>query len=331
MRGRFPPKVVVLAALVGVGAVPALGQVRPADLNPPTFTLRTSIKAGVFVSRTPDPGGLTSHGASTDSLFRVRFEPQVSVGSKAVFAGAYEQRLRYTPVRAGISTVGILPPTTAAPYRIRQLDWSLSESAGRTWRHEIDRASARVHVGSADITVGRQAVGWGRGVMFGAVDLFAPFSPLEADRDWRRGIDAVRADVKLADRSSVDLVGAFGTSWDRSLVAGRLRGYAGKVDLEVMGGRRARDLFGGFTTSAAVGGAEVHGELAAFRTPSAASTAVRQTSSTCSRRRISWNGTSGATPRFCRTTPRPCWPRTKRPRRSPCRDTGCTILATGLA
>jgi hypothetical protein len=117
----------------------------------------------------------------------------------------------------------------------------------------------------ADVTLGRQAIGWGRGVMFGAVDLFSPFAPLEADREWRRGVDAVRADVKLTDRSSIDVVGAFDTTWDRSAVAARVRGYSGSFDVEVMAGRRAEDAFGGVTTSAAVGDAEIHGELAAFR------------------------------------------------------------------
>ena len=45
-------------------------------------------------------------------------------------------------------------------------------------------------------------------------------------------------------------------------------GFAGPMDLEVMGGRRAQDWFGGMTTSAAVGDAELHGELAAFHVPS---------------------------------------------------------------
>jgi hypothetical protein len=37
------------------------------------------------------------------------------------------------------------------------------------------------------------------------------------------------------------------------------------MDLEVVGGRRAQDLFAGKTTSAAVGDAEVHAEVAVFR------------------------------------------------------------------
>jgi hypothetical protein len=104
--------------------------------------------------------------------------------------------------------------------------------------------------------------------MFTSVDLFAPFSPLEVDREWRSGVDAARADIKLTDRSSIDLVAAFGDTLDRSAFAARGRGYAGNVDLEVAGGRRGQDVFGGVTSSAAIGDAEVHGEAAAFRVPS---------------------------------------------------------------
>ncbi|HEY6105231.1 MAG TPA: hypothetical protein VIV59_04565, partial [Anaeromyxobacteraceae bacterium] len=94
-----------------------------------------------------------------------------------------------------------------------------------------------------------------------------PFSPLEADREWRRGVDALRADVKLADRWSLDGVAAFGESIDGSAFVARLRGYAGEVDGELVLGWRARDLMAGLVSSAAVGDAEVHGELAAYLTP----------------------------------------------------------------
>ena len=56
-------------------------------------------------------------------------------------------------------------------------------------------------------------------------------------------MDAVRADIKLTDRSSIDLVGAFGDTLDRSAFAARARGYAGTIDVEVAGGRRGQDLF----------------------------------------------------------------------------------------
>ncbi len=137
------------------------------------------------------------------------------------------------------------------------------------WRHEIDRANAQVHVRRADLTIGRQAIGWGRGVMFTSVDLFAPFSPLEVDREWRSGVDAVRADIKLTDRSSIDLVGAFGGH------AGSTRpsrhapeGMPARLTSRWWAGGARRTCLRGVTTSAAVGDAEVHAEAAVFRVPS---------------------------------------------------------------
>jgi hypothetical protein len=80
-------------------------------------------------------------------------------------------------------------------------------------------------------------------------------------------VDAVRADVKLADRWSLDGVAAFGESIGGSALVARLRGYAGEVDAELVLGWRARDLVAGLVSSAAVGDAAVHGEVAVYRTP----------------------------------------------------------------
>ncbi len=235
--------------------------------TPSAVTIRTSIKATGLFSRSPLVPELFPERTTSESMFRVRVEPKLQTHDGVVLNVAYEQRLYFTSAAGRVPAIAILPSQTVAPYRIRPLDWSLDASSGRSWRHEIDRANAQVHAGRAEITLGRQAIGWGRGVMFGAVDLFAPFSPLEADREWRCGVDAARSDFKLTDRTSLDLVGAFGPSIDESAFAARFRGYTQALDLEVMAGRRARDVFGGITTSAAVGDAELHGELAGFRVP----------------------------------------------------------------
>ena len=81
----------------------------------------------------------------------------------------------------------------------------------REWRHEIDRAALHASMRARPISpIGRQAIGWGRGVLFGAVDLFSPFTPLEADREWRRGVDAVRADVEARPIACRSMPCAFG-------------------------------------------------------------------------------------------------------------------------
>ena len=236
-----------------------------ASASTPSFSLRSSFKSSGLFSHLPDDPLLFPDSNAATGFWRYRVEPTVQVTDSASVEVAVETRLRLFSSPTG--AVGVLPVEAAAPYRIRQLDWGLASSANAEWRLEVDRAALRTRVGNANLTIGRQAIGWGRGVLFGAIDLFSPFTPLEADREWRRGVDAVRADVKLSDRTSLDMVGAAGTDIDHSAAAARLRGYAGKADLELVGGVRARDVFGGVTSSAAVGDAELHGELALFRTP----------------------------------------------------------------
>ena len=257
-------------------AAPARAQdaaIVPAATDP-VVTLRWSLKMTGLIWQAPDDPAVYPgrHGAT--GFWRARVEPTVRLGASASFELAYEQRARAFSSAASLAGAGVLPPESAAPYRAVQLDGSLASSSHGSWRHEIDRAALHARLPHADVTIGRQAIGWGRGIAFGAVDLFSPFAPLEVDREWRRGVDAIRIESRLTERLSADVVAAFGSSRDESAFAGRVRGYAGRADLEVVGGRRAGDSFVGITSSSAVAGAELHGELAAFRTPAAAGSAA---------------------------------------------------------
>ena len=226
--------------------------------------LRTTLKSTLLLSRSPE------EAVRADSLFRLRVDALAKPAEAWTAGAAWETRLRAT-APPGAAGGGVLPPDASPPFRLRPLDEPLATGEGLAWRHELDRAFVAWRAGPSELTVGRQAIGWGRGVLFGAVDLFAPFSPLEADRAWRRGVDALRADVRLGERLSVDVAAALGRDADpdASVFAARLRGYAGEVDGELLLGRRARDLVVGLASSAAVGDAEGHAELALFRTPGA--------------------------------------------------------------
>ncbi|MBZ5556251.1 MAG: hypothetical protein LAO77_03145 [Acidobacteriia bacterium] len=267
MRPRPWRAAAIAAIVVMVGSGRASGQTVPAPApadDTSAFALRSSLKSSVLLSQLPDDPFLFPDRGSATGFWRFRLEPSGRVNDIVTVEGAFEQRfLVFSTTSTGVGA-GVLPAEAAAPYRLRQLDWSVASSANADWRAEIDRAAVHVRLPRANVTIGRQAIGWGRGVLFGAVDLFAPFTPLEADREWRRGVDAVRADVKLADRVSLDAVGAFGDSLDRSVAAARLRGYAGTADVEVMAGKRASDAFAGATSSIAIGDVEVHGEAARF-------------------------------------------------------------------
>jgi hypothetical protein len=241
------------------------------DLAPDgALALRSTLKSTLLVSRFPHDPVAYPEPVGSDALFRLRLDAIATPSEAWTAEAAWETRLR-SSAPPGAATGGFLPPDAPPPFRLRALDEPLATASGLAWRHELDRASLAWRAGPSELTVGRQAIGWGRGVLFGAVDLFAPFSPLEADRAWRRGVDAVRAEVRLGERLSADAAAALGHDADpaSSIFAARLRGYAGELDGELLLGWRARDLLLGAASSAAVGDAEAHAEVALFRTRAA--------------------------------------------------------------
>ncbi|MGH7143704.1 MAG: hypothetical protein ACREJ2_06145 [Planctomycetota bacterium] len=167
---------------------------------------------------------------------------------------------------AGASGGGATGAGGDLAFRVTPLTDTLIDRPRFVYIHDLDRLLFAWHPNWGEVTVGRQAIGLGRGVLFGALDLFAPFSPLAVDREWRPGVDAVRVERHLTDSSSIEAIAVGGTDWAQSAGLVRMRGYLGPADAEIMAGVRAQDLFAGADASSAIGDAELHGEFALFRT-----------------------------------------------------------------
>jgi len=254
--------------VLGVWAVPATAQALPETPSTPydrTIAVRVALKGSGLFSHYPNNLDAFPTRRDATGFGRARIDTKVRLGRQTFGEAAYEHRLLASSSFSGLSLVRILPGDVAVPFRVRQLDWQVSSTSQVVWRHELDRAAIHSQIGSGALTVGRQAIGWGRGVLFSAIDLFAPFTPLEVDREWRRGVDAVRADIKVTDHASADVVAAAGERLDESAFAARFRGYTGDADLELVVGRRAGDLLSGVASSIAFGGAELHGEASIVR------------------------------------------------------------------
>jgi len=232
-------------------------------------SLDTTLKWSSLLSHAPDDPSLFPERWSGVGLFRARLGLNARYSSTVSSEVAYEHRARLISDDAGVIAGGdILPSQAKAAYRISQLDWELVEAdTSFAYRHELDRALVALHPPWGQVTIGRQAIGLGRAVLFGAVDIFTPFSPLEVDREWRRGVDAARVEVEVSDTSSVELLAAFGETWDDSALIARARGYIANIDGELIVGKRAEDAMYAGIMSATVGDAEVHVELAVFDTP----------------------------------------------------------------
>jgi hypothetical protein len=131
----------------------------------------------------------------------------------------------------------------------------------------LDRLNLQGPVGRARLVAGRQAITWGTSFFWPALDLFAPFAPAQIERDYKRGVDAVRLTLPLGAFSELEAVGAvLGGSLRRDRAAAMLaRIHLGGADVGVMGGDFHGDtVLGGFVTSE-LGGTGMRGELAHTR------------------------------------------------------------------
>ncbi len=261
--------VALVVLLMGASSARARDLVDEEDFQ---LSLRSAFKSSLLLAFPPADDILYPDRPAGAGLFRLRFEAATSIGDHLSAAVAYEHRVRMAS--GGSVGIGVLPSTTPVPFRLAQLSWPvIDDEPSYRHIHEFDRAWIALHFDFMELTVGRQAIGLGRGVLFSAVDVFSPFPPTEVDQEWRRGIDAAHLELKIPDFNalSADVYAALGQVQDDGSLAtwallGRLRALVGDVDASVLIGRRGVDNMVGGTVSATVGDAETHGELAMFGT-----------------------------------------------------------------
>lgn len=139
-----------------------------------------------------------------------------------------------------------------------------------TIQNRVDWVYGRFKTGDTTLTIGRQPVTFGRGVLFTPVDLLAPFSPIQIDTEFKPGVDAARMDVSLSESATFILVGVAGRTTgdkgfemtaDGSAVMPRMELSFGTTRFGGMAGYIRRDTVGGLDFFFDLGhGADIHGE-----------------------------------------------------------------------
>lgn len=160
---------------------------------------------------------------------------------------AYQDLSATTVARSFVTT------TMPTAYRTTRLDRDWGGSDGKIRAPAaIDALSAKIFLGPADLTVGRQPVGLATNFIFTPNDLFHPFSAGAADTAFRPGVDAARLDWRLGALGSITAVGALGygfddrPAWRHSAAIGRASVNAAGFDWSVLGGKTdGRTLAGG--------------------------------------------------------------------------------------
>jgi len=143
--------------------------------------------------------------------------------------------------------------------RMLDLTWELEDGARHRTYHRFDRLAVSYRNNTIGVTVGRQAVSWGSGLVFQPLDLFAPFAPTTVDRDYKPGEDLVLIDRLNADGSDVQLLGVFrrDENGDRSMsqasFGAKWHAYVGEHEFELIAGRHYRDRVYGASFRAPLG------------------------------------------------------------------------------
>ena len=152
--------------------------------------------------------------------------------------------------------------------RALNLTWEIDEGGRhRSWGR-FDRLAAQYRRGSWAVTLGRQAVSWGSGLVFQPMDLFNPFAPTTVDRDYKAGDDLLLVERLLPGGGDLQLlvVGRrYGRGGDRTSVALKWHGFAGAAEFDLLASRHYADWVQGFSLRLPVGVAMLRSDLVATK------------------------------------------------------------------
>ena len=186
---------VLLTVLLTVAPGPAAGQDEP-------WRYRGIFKLSTLASRaTQGDYGYVHQGddtrMATEQLFRLQLKAapaewlraeldylnimQNNDGQPAAAGAAGAALFRRTPGSRWLERPADDPDDPLAPPSQQQV-W---------WRHEIDRAWLRLGFAGWEAVAGRQPISFGAGRIWQPTDLFAAFSPLDLDREYKPGVDAM--------------------------------------------------------------------------------------------------------------------------------------------
>ena len=126
--------------------------------------------------------------------------------------------------------------------RLFDLTWELDDGDRHRLFHRFDRFALEYRSRVWGVTVGRQAVSWGSGLVFHPMDLFSPFAPTTVDRDYKAGDDMILVERLFEDGSDLQLLAVGRRSEgdadaDASSLAVKYKGFVRQGEVEFVAAR----------------------------------------------------------------------------------------------
>lgn len=180
-----------------LGWLAALG-VLPAWADEPAFGGHIKAQAGTTQYRSDDLAAVLGYDPAGDRQIDLRLKTSARTGAWS-FQADYEllatagDSLAW---RRQLSILGLLSAGTANGLpddrrRLFDLTHTLTDQERRAAVHRLDRFSASHQSEGRTLRFGRQAVSWGNGLIFQALDFVNPFSPVAIDKEYKTGEDMV--------------------------------------------------------------------------------------------------------------------------------------------
>jgi len=126
-------------------------------------------------------------------------------------------------------------------------------------KHTLYRAYVKYFNPTFQAVVGKQAIDWGKMRFYSPLDLFNPLGPIELERDYRVGVDAVNLNYAIGDFSGVGLILAPGVDPQHSRYGAEYHTKLGTYDVMLIGANILKDnvigaAFDGYLKSAGLRG-----------------------------------------------------------------------------
>ncbi len=152
--------------------------------------------------------------------------------------------------------------------RLMDLTFELNDGQRHRSLHRLDRLNAQWRSDRWAITLGRQAISWGSGIVFQPLDPFNPFAPTAVDRDYKAGDDLILIERLFESGHDVQLLRVFRrdeadrVSNRAASTAAKWHGYAGPLEFEVIAAQHYDRDFFGVSGRVPLGPAVLRGDIA---------------------------------------------------------------------
>jgi hypothetical protein len=158
--------------------------------------------------------------------------------------------------------------TATDAHRLLDMTWQTDSGRRHQWGHRIDRMSVQWQQADWSVTLGRQAVSWGSGIVFQPLDPFNPFAPTAVDRDYKNGDDLVLIERLLPNGHDLQVLHVMRRDERQQLrsrvssTAAKWHGYLFDSEFELIAASHYDQDFVGLSIRQPVGPAVVRTDLA---------------------------------------------------------------------